>query len=129
MISGATNWHDAIGKAIKVTLSLAKNLKSKNDMIAPAIANLPSIKKQSLEKTCKESFQTVIDMLMEGQDAFAAGANGTVHTKLSAALDTECVDELSKCWAYFPRSQQGRGTSTIVSICLAIMAQNEFVVP
>jgi len=95
MINGATNWHDAIGNAINATLSQAKELQSKNELIAPAVANLSPAAKKSLQGTCEESFQNIIDMLQEGQDALAAGDIATLQTKLSAALDTECNDELT----------------------------------
>ncbi|KAL2559827.1 uncharacterized protein Fot_04566 [Forsythia ovata] len=123
MVNGATNWHDAIGNAISETLSLAKELQSKNGLIAPAIANLSPAAKKSLQGTCKESFQTVIDMLKEGQVALAAGDNGTLQTKLSAALDTDCDDELSNFGATFPLANMAKELTKKVSVCLAITAQ------
>ncbi|KAL2543250.1 Pectinesterase inhibitor-like [Abeliophyllum distichum] len=125
MISGVTNWHDAIGEAIKVTLSLAKELKSQNDLIIPALVNLQPGKRDSIQKTCKESFETVFDMLKEAQTALAAGDSGTLKTKLSAALEAECVDALSNAGATFPLANKAKELDTKVSICLAIMAQNE----
>ncbi|KAL2559824.1 GDSL esterase/lipase-like [Forsythia ovata] len=123
MVNGATNWHDAIGNAISATLSLAKELQSKSSLLAPAIANLSPTAKKSLQEICNESFQTVIDMLQEGRVALAAGDNGTLQTKLSAALDTKCADELSKFGATFPLAIMAKELSVKVSICLAISAQ------
>ncbi|KAL2543237.1 GDSL esterase/lipase [Abeliophyllum distichum] len=116
MVNGATNWHDAIGNAISATLSLAKELQSKRSFIAPAIANLSPTAKNSLQETCIESLHTVIDMLQEGQVALAAGDNGTLQTKLSAAIDTECADQLSKFGATFP-------LAIMAKECLAISAK------
>ncbi|KAL2543236.1 PMEI domain-containing protein [Abeliophyllum distichum] len=124
MAKGATSWHDAIGNAISGTLSLAEELQSKNGLIAPAIANLSPAAKKSLQGTCKESFQTVIDMLQEGQVALAAGDNGTLQIKLSAALDTECDDELSNFGGTFPLANMAKELTKKVSICLVITAQN-----
>ncbi|KAL2543238.1 Pectinesterase inhibitor-like [Abeliophyllum distichum] len=125
MISGVTNWHDAIGEAIKVTLSLAEELKSQNDLIIPAFVNLQPGKRDSIQKTCKESFETVFDMLKEAQTALTAGDNGTLQTKLSAALEAECVDALSNAGATFSLANKAKELDTKVSICLAIMAQND----
>ncbi|CAI9775374.1 unnamed protein product [Fraxinus pennsylvanica] len=123
MVSGAIKWHDAISNAIKVTLSLAEELESKSDSIALSLVNLQPGKKDSIQKTCKESFETVIDMIKEGQTAHAGGDHGTLKTKLSAALDTECVDELSNAVATFPLAKRAKELDTKVSICLAITAQ------
>ncbi|CAA3020534.1 pectinesterase inhibitor-like [Olea europaea subsp. europaea] len=87
MINGVTNWHDAIN----ATLSVANELQSKSGFIAASIANLPP----STKETCKESFQTTTDMLQEGLGHLATGDNGSLHTKLSVALDDECANELS----------------------------------
>ncbi|CAA3006997.1 pectinesterase inhibitor-like [Olea europaea subsp. europaea] len=124
MINGATNWHDAIGNAINSTVSVAKELQSRNELIAPAVANLSPAAKKSLQGTCKESFQTVIDMLEEGQVALAAGDIAKLQIKLSAALDTECDDELSNFGATFPLANLSKQLTKKVSVCLAITAQN-----
>ncbi|CAI9756296.1 unnamed protein product [Fraxinus pennsylvanica] len=121
MIDGATNWHDAIGNAINATLSVANELQSKSGFVAASIANLPP----STKETCKESFQTTTDMLHEALDHLAAGDNGSLHTKLSAALDVECADELSNLGVASPISNMVEDLHKKVSVCLAIMTQNE----
>ncbi|CAI9775373.1 unnamed protein product [Fraxinus pennsylvanica] len=104
-------------------LSVAKELQSKNELIAPTVANLSPTAKKSLQGTCKDSFQTVIDMLQEGQVALAAGDIATLQTKLSAALDTECDDELSNLGATFPLANLSKHLTNKVSVCLAITTQ------
>ncbi|KAL2455211.1 PMEI domain-containing protein [Abeliophyllum distichum] len=120
MVNGATNWHDAIENAINATLSVAKELQPKSGFIAASIANLPP----STKETCKESFQTTTDMLEEGLDHLAAGDNGSLHTKLSAALDIECADELSNLGVATPLTNMAEDLHKKVSVCLAIMTQN-----
>ncbi|XP_022892009.1 uncharacterized protein LOC111406877 [Olea europaea var. sylvestris] len=124
MINGATNWHDTIGNAINATLSVAKELQSKNELIAPEVANLSPAAKKSLQGTCKESFETVIDMLEEGDVALAAGDIAILQAKLSAALDTDCEDELSSFGVTFPLNNLSKHLTKKVSVCLAITAQN-----
>ncbi|CAI9785148.1 unnamed protein product [Fraxinus pennsylvanica] len=121
MVNGATNWHDAIGNAINATLSVANELQSKSGFVAASIANLPP----SIKETCKESFQTTSDMLHEGLEHLAAGDNSSLHTKLSAALDTECTDELSDHGVASPIANMIEDLHKKVSVCLAIMIQNE----
>lgn len=123
MVGGATNLHDASANAIKATLTLAKEIQSMSGAVIPAVKKLKGVTKDSILKTCHDSFENAVDDLNLSLQALDADDHGTVMIRLSAALPSDCGDALKEFGVSFPLQNIYKFYSRYLDSTLAVVTQ------
>ncbi|VFQ89955.1 unnamed protein product [Cuscuta campestris] len=124
MVGGAANLHDATANSIRATLELAEKLRAMSGtVISAATTGLPADSKDSIVKTCDESFEDVVDDLKLSLEALKAKDNGTLMTRLSAALLSDCGDALDDFGVGYPLKTTIKLYARYLDNTLAVVTQ------
>lgn len=123
MVAGAQTLRDASEKAIKATMDYAKKIEGESGAIIPSVRTLPPETRKSIVATCKESFENAVDDLQLSLQALMAHDQGTLMTRLSAALESDCEDAVNEFGANFPLQKDMKRYNAELDSALAVVTQ------